>query len=96
MTGAAGFIGSTLVDRLLADGHEVVGYDNFSTGRRRFLKGAGADPRFTLVEADLLDTAQLADVMEDADIVFHLAANADVRFGTEHLQGSRAEHHRHL
>jgi UDP-glucose 4-epimerase len=84
VTGAAGFIGSTLVDRLLADGHEVVGYDNFSTGQRRFLKGASADPRFTLVEADLLDTAQLADVMEDADIVFHLAANADVRFGTEH------------
>ena len=49
VTGAAGFIGSNLVDRLLADGLEVVGFDNFSTGNRQFLTGALAHPRFRLV-----------------------------------------------
>ena len=52
VTGAAGFIGSTLVDRLLADRHEVVGYDNFSTGQERFLRQAqeadGQRVRFSL------------------------------------------------
>jgi len=84
VTGAAGFIGSNLVDRLLAGGHDVVGYDNFSTGQRRFLQGALASPRFNLVEADTLDTVALANATRGADFVFHLAANADVRFGTEH------------
>ena len=48
VTGAAGFIGSNLVDRLLAEGHTVTGFDNFSTGMRRFLEGARANPRFRL------------------------------------------------
>ena len=52
VTGAAGFIGSSLVDRLLAFGHSVVGYDNFSTGQRRFLEDASKSPQFRLVEAD--------------------------------------------
>jgi UDP-glucose 4-epimerase len=59
ITGAAGFIGSSLTDRLLADGNQVVGYDNFSTGQRRFLEGAHQSPHFTLIEGDLLDEAQL-------------------------------------
>ena len=59
VTGAAGFIGSSLVDRLLAAGHSVVGYDNFSTGQRRFLEGASQSPQFGLVEADLLNTDAL-------------------------------------
>ncbi len=84
VTGCAGFIGSNLVDRLLADGHEVAGYDNFSTGQRRFLEGATRSSRFRLHEGDLLDEARLAGTMAGADLVFHLAANADVRFGTEH------------
>lgn len=84
VTGCAGFIGSTLTERLLTDGHEVVGYDNFSTGRDLFLKQARASTRFELVQADLLDTRTLGDAMANADFVFHLAANADVRFGTEH------------
>jgi UDP-glucose 4-epimerase len=84
VTGAAGFIGSNLVDRLLARGDEVVGYDNFSTGRREFLRDAGANPRFKLVEGDVLDGAGMAAAMRGADFVFHLAANADVRFGLEH------------
>jgi UDP-glucose 4-epimerase len=84
VTGGAGFIGSNLVDRLLRDGHAVTAYDNFSTGQRRFLDAALKDPKFRLIEADLLDAAKLADAMKGHDFVFHLAANADVRFGTQH------------
>ena len=84
VTGAAGFIGSTLVDRLLADRHTVVGYDNFSTGQRAFLERASQSPAFRLIPGDTLDRGQLVDAMTGADIVFHFAANADVRFGTEH------------
>lgn len=84
VTGAAGFIGSTLVDRLLADGHQVTGIDNFSTGQRRFLEGALAHSNFRLVEIDLLDLDALKIAVAGGELVFHLAANADVRFGTEH------------
>jgi UDP-glucose 4-epimerase len=84
VSGGAGFIGSSVVDRLLADGHTVVAYDNFSTGQREFLDGASKNPKFTLVEGDTLDAAALGRAMAGAEIVFHLAANADVRFGTEH------------
>lgn len=84
ITGAAGFIGSTLADRLLAGGHEVVGYDNFSTGFESFVAQARASSRFTLVRGDLLDGDALARAMARCDFVFHLAANADVRFGLNH------------
>lgn len=84
VTGGAGFIGSNLVDRLLALGHEVVAYDNLSTGRLRFLEQALASPRFRLVEGDILDPSGLVSTFEGQDIVFHLAANADVRHGVEH------------
>ena len=84
VTGAAGFIGSTLVDRLLAAGHEVIGFDNLSTGFRRFLEGACANARFRLIEGDLLDLDAVKRAIGGADFVFHLAANADVRFGPEH------------
>lgn len=84
VTGCAGFIGSSLVDRLLADGHQVTGIDNFSTGQRRFLEGALVHPNFRLVEIDLLDLDSLKLAFAGGEMVFHLAANADVRFGTEH------------
>lgn len=84
MTGCAGFIGSNLVDRLLAAGHDVVGFDNFSTGVPLFLEEARRFQRFKLVEADALDPSSLARAMAGADFIFHLAANADVRFGTQH------------
>ncbi len=84
VTGAAGFIGSTLVDRLLADGHDVVGYDNFSTGLDAFLSDASRSAAFRLVRGDTLEPERLTAAMAGATTVFHLAANADVRFGTDH------------
>src|SRR5260221_14495335 len=84
ITGAAGFIGSSLVDRLLADGKSVVGWDNFSTGQRKFLEGALGNPKFKFIEGDNLDLPALTKAMAGCDTVFHLAANADVRFGLEH------------
>jgi UDP-glucose 4-epimerase len=84
VTGGAGFIGSNLVDRLLADGHFVTAYDNFSTGRHQFLESALNSPNFQLVKADTLDLSSLAEAVEGHDMVFHLAANADVRFGADH------------
>jgi UDP-glucose 4-epimerase len=84
ITGGAGFIGSSLVDRLLDAGYFVTAYDNFSTGQRRFLESATRSPAFTFVEGDVLDMERLTSAMAGCEFVFHLAANADVRFGTEH------------
>ncbi len=84
ITGCAGFIGSSLCDRLLKDGHRVIGIDNFSTGQRRFLETALANPNFELHEVDLLDLASLVNAISGGETVFHFAANADVRFGTDH------------
>lgn len=84
VTGAAGFIGSNLVDRLLKDGYKVIGWDNLSTGRIRFLEDALKNPNFTLIQGDNMDVDSLSNAMIGCDTVFHLAANADVRFGLNH------------
>ena len=84
VTGGAGFIGSTLVDRLLDEGHTVVAFDNFSTGQARFVESARQQSGFELVRGDTLDPPAVVAAMRGADTVFHLAANADVRFGTNH------------
>jgi UDP-glucose 4-epimerase len=84
VTGAAGFIGSNLVDRLLKEGCEVIGWDNFSTGQEDFTKEALKSNRFELKNGDNLDLKKLSDAMTGCDFVFHFAANADVRFGLEH------------
>ncbi|MCF8163515.1 MAG: NAD-dependent epimerase/dehydratase family protein [Sulfuritalea sp.] len=84
ITGCAGFIGSSLTDRLLSMDHDVVGVDNFSSGQRRFLESALTNKNFKLVEADLLDPEHLNPAFAGGDVVFHFAANADVRFGTDH------------
>jgi UDP-glucose 4-epimerase len=88
VTGGAGFIGSNLVDRLLASGCAVTVFDNFSTGKPRFLDGARPSDACEIVRGDLLERDALARAIKGsgADVVFHLAANADVRFGTEHPQ----------
>jgi len=84
VTGAAGFIGSSLVDRLLKSGYSVIGVDNFSTGQRQFLNETVSNPRFTFFEIDLLDLESLKKCFVGGQAVFHLAANADVRLGTDH------------
>lgn len=84
VTGAAGFIGSNLVDRLIKEGHTVVGFDNFSTGKREFLESALQTKQFHLTEGDIQDLTTLKRAMQGTDFVFHLAANADVRFGIDH------------
>ena len=84
IAGCAGFIGSSVVDRILSLGQQVVGIDNFSTGQRRFLSAALKSDKFRLVEADLLDEAAMKSAFAGCDVVYHFAANADVRFGTDH------------
>jgi UDP-glucose 4-epimerase len=84
VTGAAGFIGSSMVDRLLDQGLKVIGIDNFSTGQRRFLEDALSNKNFKLYEIDVLDFDSLKRVFKGANIVLHFAANADVRFGIDH------------
>ena len=83
VSGAAGFIGSSLVDSLLNQGIEVLGIDNFSTGRIEFLRDALKDPKFTLLRQDLYLGKGLSSVFVGKDAIFHLAANADVRFGPD-------------
>src|ERR1700690_3341715 len=84
VTGAAGFIGSNLVDRLPSQCKIVIGRGNFSTGQKKFLDGALKNKNFKLIEGDNLDLPALTKAMAGCDTVFHLAANADVRFGLEH------------
>jgi UDP-glucose 4-epimerase len=88
VTGAAGFIGSHLTDRLLADGHTVVGIDSFTDYYDPGLKeanvaGALRHPRFTLLRADLLDLlhgrSEIESALAEAEWVYHLAAQAGVR-----------------
>src|SRR5690349_15472495 len=82
VTGGAGFVGSNLVDALLAEGHHVVSVDNLTTGFDRHLDDARRSVEFEAVTCDLfLEPERLVDVFAGADAVAHLAANADVRFG---------------
>jgi UDP-glucose 4-epimerase len=86
ITGGAGFIASNLVDRLSAQGVEVVIVDDFRTGRREFVADALARPQVRLIEGDVLDSDVMREAVAGCDWVFHLQANADVRFGLEDPQ----------
>jgi UDP-glucose 4-epimerase len=74
VTGAAGFIGSHLVESLLADGHQVAGLDDLSTGRRENLAAVARHPRFTLVQGSITDARLVDELTAGADHVYHLAA----------------------
>ena len=74
VTGAAGFIGSHLVEALLAEGHQVVGLDDLSTGRAENLAGAAQHPGFTLIQGSITDRVLVDELTLGADQVYHLAA----------------------
>ncbi|MFH0959938.1 MAG: NAD-dependent epimerase/dehydratase family protein [Pseudomonadota bacterium] len=81
VTGGAGFIGSHIVDELILRNHEVVVYDNLSTGYELHMRSVSSSSQVKLVVGDILDYENLVKSMEGTDLVFHLAANADVRGG---------------
>jgi len=83
VTGGAGFIGSHLVDALAVRGCEITVYDDFSSGREEFISKHKEKDYFALVKADLVDMKKLESVIEGHDVVFHLAANPDVRAGAQ-------------
>jgi UDP-glucose 4-epimerase len=83
ITGGAGFIGSHLADRLVSEGVEIVVYDDFSTGHRRYLEDLSQSSAASIVEGDVLDTDRLRAAVHGCDTVLHFAANADVRYGLE-------------
>lgn len=84
ITGGAGFIGSNLAHRLVREGARVRILDNFSTGQVRFLDSIRHAQNCEIIRGDLLDPVALATAMKNMDLVVHLAANADVRYGTHH------------
>ena len=83
VTGGAGFIGSALVDKLLADGETVTVYDNLSGGRESFISQHFGSSDFEFIKADVLDFDRLLKAMDGHSVVWHLAANPDIRKGTE-------------
>lgn len=79
ITGGAGFIGSHLGERLVADGHSVTALDDLSTGRRENLAALAGSNRFRLIEGSVLDPAAVQGLVDDADVIFHLAAAVGVK-----------------
>lgn len=82
VTGGAGFIGSQIVDRLIAERGSVTVYDNLSSGRHEFLSQHDNNPNFKMIKGDLLDFERLKGSIKNHDFVFHVAANPDIRYGT--------------
>jgi len=77
-------VGSNLLDELLKKGNKIIGIDNLSTGQIRFLTKALKNKNFKFIEMDLLNLRKLKKIFKNASFVYHLAANADVRFGLNH------------
>lgn len=86
VTGAAGFIASNLIPRLLRAGHDVVGIDNFFLGKRAYVERLANETRYRFVEQDLLDLDALKQLFASfsPERVWHLAANSDISFGTKY------------
>ena len=88
VTGGAGFIGSHLVDRLLAKGDKVVCVDNFLLGEKKHLENALGNERFRMHAFDLMELEKLDDLFrkEKFDMVYHLAANSDIKLGHREIR----------
>ncbi len=84
VTGCAGFIGSNLVDKLLSNNHRVIGIDNLSTGQNKFLGKAFKNKNFDFVNMNLSNLNLLKKKIKNIEIVYHLAANSDVKSGFDH------------
>ncbi len=84
VTGGCGFIGSHIVDRLLAEGHEVIVIDNCSTGRLENLAHHEGEPRLRIVENDICDYETIRPLFAGVDWVFHMAALADIVPSIQH------------
>ena len=83
VTGGAGFIGSHLVDYLMSKGHYVKVFDNFSAGKIENIRQWMSHERFELYKVDLKDRNAVFEKLKDVDVVFHLAANPEVRLGSQ-------------
>ena len=81
VTGGAGFIGSHLVDSLVANGKQVRVLDNFSSGREEFLSHHAGSGMVEVMKGDLLNLESVRSAMEGVDTVHHMAANPDIRLG---------------
>jgi UDP-glucose 4-epimerase len=81
VTGGAGFIGSHLVDRLIEKGNRITIFDNLSSGKIEYIKDHLENPDFILIKGDLLDQDAIEGACKDVDLVFHVAANPDVKLG---------------
>ncbi|MGC9069219.1 MAG: NAD-dependent epimerase/dehydratase family protein [Thermoprotei archaeon] len=82
VTGGAGFIGSHLVDALMEGGYEVVVLDNLSSGHLENMARWMENPRFKFIKGDLLNQQEVLNALNGCDLVFHLAANPEVRIGS--------------
>jgi len=83
VTGGAGFIGSHLVDKLIEKGHTVTVFDDLSSGKTEFIKHHLEDDNFNFAKADLIDVKKVSKEIKGHDVVFHIAANPDVRMGAQ-------------
>ncbi|MCB2093987.1 MAG: GDP-mannose 4,6-dehydratase [Rhodobacteraceae bacterium] len=79
VTGGAGFIGSHLAERLVAEGHSVTALDDLSTGRKENLVALGGNNRFRFVEGSILDAPLVGQLADECDAIFHLAAAVGVK-----------------
>jgi UDP-glucose 4-epimerase len=86
VTGGAGFIGSHLVDKLLSSGNEVTVIDNLSSGKMEFIEHHIPEKNFKFVKLDMLKLEKLQQAIKGVDIIYHLAANPDVRLGAENTK----------
>ena len=83
VTGGAGFIGSHIVDILIEKGNSVTVFDDLSSGKKEFIEHHLNRKNFNFIEADLIHFETISQAIKDHDVVFHIAANPDVRMGAQ-------------